>query len=327
MKKKINPYEKVTWFDDEVDGEDLIIDSTSYYYRNGCYCDCFWGPQEYDGSHSYSLELRTKYMIDVLVEEYEIEKHIATSVIHDYAERTSLEEKNLSVFLEGEKNLEKQIELIANKIRSNINLSISEWNAHRLLEQLIKLSHYDNGFPRFYDYNKDSKITPLKIRCERVLSVISAYTGKEISTLERIPFCLASDEISTDKLVQLYNLLDKGFLEQKEKDLFFSYLGKESYGCESRFLCEALFRYRIALKNITNIFEYKSTSNNFVNDLPKNLYKHHIDNIEKSIILLLGDDFDKTFTEEELKKKYGYPQMSNKELHELEWKMDDICIE
>ena len=126
----------------------------------------------------------------------------------------------MSVFLEGEKNLEKQIELIANKIRLNINLSISEWNAHRLLKELIKLSHSENSILRFYDYNKDSKITPLKIRYERVLSVISAYTGNEISEMERIPFCLASDEISTDKLVQLYNLLDKGFLSRKRRIYF-----------------------------------------------------------------------------------------------------------
>ncbi|MBP3517839.1 MAG: hypothetical protein J6K31_05465 [Parabacteroides sp.] len=314
MKKKIDPHEKVSW-------DDYIISSTSYYLRDGHYIDCFWGPQEYDGSNPHALKLRTKYLIDVLVEEYEIKKSVATLVIHDYAERTRLEEKELNVFLEGKKDLDEQIDLIANKIKSNINFSIGGWDAYRLLKKVIKLSYYDNNMIRFYDYNKDSEITSDKIRCERVLSVISAYTGKEISNLKRIPFFIVDDEISKDKLTQLYDLLDNGFSDRKKKDCFFSNLGNNSPSCTNRFLCAALFRYRIALKNVTNIFEYIDTSNNFVNDLPKNLYEHHINEIEKSIIFLLGDNFDKTFTEEELKEKYGYPKMSNEELHKLEWEI------
>ena len=34
------------------------------------------------------------------------------------------------------------------------------------------------------------------------------------------------------------------------------------------------------------------------------------------LLLLMGDDFDKTFTEEEL-FEYGYPDVTDKELYEM----------
>ena len=50
------------------------------------------------------------------------------------------------------------------------------------------------------------------------------------------------------------------------------------------------------------------------------LYSTHIGKvcgiIDRMLLLLMGDDFDKTFTEEEL-FEYGYPDVTDKELHEM----------
>lgn len=136
MKKKINPYEKVTWFDD-----DLIIDSTSYYWRNGCFCDCLEGPQEYDGNKDlWALQLRANYMIDVLVEEYEIEKHVAELVICEYVKKTNLYEDKLGNLLDCLCHLETILRVIAENIKKNqeeINENISvKWLYEKILGKI-----------------------------------------------------------------------------------------------------------------------------------------------------------------------------------------------
>ena len=45
------------------------------------------------------------------------------------------------------------------------------------------------------------------------------------------------------------------------------------------------------------------------------------DKIDKMLILLMGDDYDKTFTEKEL-HKYGYPYVTDEEL--LRMDIEDI---
>ena len=53
----------------------------------------------------------------------------------------------------------------------------------------------------------------------------------------------------------------------------------------------------------------------------KSLYDRHIkvvcDIIDEMLILLMGDDYDKTFTEKEL-FQYGYPDVTDEELEEME---------
>ena len=51
------------------------------------------------------------------------------------------------------------------------------------------------------------------------------------------------------------------------------------------------------------------------------LYRNHITPackiIDRILVLLMGDDFDKTFTEEEL-FQYGYPDVTDEELYQIE---------
>ena len=107
MKKKINPYEEVPLLEG--------YECTSYYLRDGSYVDCFRGPQEYNGESTRSLQLRANYMIDVLESEYEIDRHIAELVICNYAEKNRLITRELAC----DCNLEKVIEIIANRIKNN----------------------------------------------------------------------------------------------------------------------------------------------------------------------------------------------------------------
>ena len=111
MKKKINPYEEVPLLEG--------YECTSYYYRDGSYVDCFRGPQEYNGESERSLQLRANYMIDVLESEYEIDRHIAELVICNYAEKNRLITRELAKLLACDCNLEKVIEIIANRIKNN----------------------------------------------------------------------------------------------------------------------------------------------------------------------------------------------------------------
>lgn len=41
------------------------------------------------------------------------------------------------------------------------------------------------------------------------------------------------------------------------------------------------------------------------------------DKIDRVLLLLLGDKYDKTFTVEELREKYGYPNITDEELFQV----------
>ena len=111
MKKKINPYEEVPLLEG--------YDCTSYYYRDGTYVDCVSGPQTYDGESAKSLRLRANYMIDVLEAEYEIDRHIAEKVICKYAEKNRLVMRMLAELFGCDRDLEKVIEIIADRIKEH----------------------------------------------------------------------------------------------------------------------------------------------------------------------------------------------------------------
>ena len=84
--------------------------------------------------------------------------------------------------------------------------------------------------------------------------------------------------------------------------------------------------------NIGKIFDFTNFSSKieyflvifvfgFTKRLADDKIKECARQLDEILILLLGDTFDKTFTEDELLADYGYPAMADEQLQELkaEW--------
>ena len=205
------------------------------------------------------------------------------------------------------------------------NLFTGVWDAKRLLHELLEITESVKGW-KIELYKTDSERTPYKIRCERVISAINAFNGRK--------------EIGTDWGYILFEMLiPEGYSEMKMSELtsmIMDFLPKYETRIEDAFnqdreytsrmqLFSFLFRYRFAIYKLAthwdNVLE-TDIAGGIAIDITRKLYNEKIENInetlDKLLLLLLGDGFDKTFTEKELLEDYDYPNVTDEELHEME---------
>ena len=205
------------------------------------------------------------------------------------------------------------------------NLFTGVWDAKRLLHELLEITESVKGW-KIELYKTDSERTPYKIRCERVISAINAFNGRK--------------EIGTDWGYILFEMLiPEGYSEMKMSELtsmIMDFLPKYETRIEDAFnqdreytsrmqLFSFLFRYRFAIYKLAthwdNVLE-TDIAGGIAIDITRKLYNEKIENInetlDKLLLLLLGDGFDKTFTEKKLLEDYDYPNVTDEELHEME---------
>lgn len=88
-------------------------------------------------------------------------------------------------------------------------------------------------------------------------------------------------------------------------------------------LFETLFRYRKSLYGVENTWAGVMECSHTVAigiKTTDNLYQAHIkaasDVLDRMLVLLMGDDYDKSFTEAEL-QPFGYPDVADRELEDM----------
>lgn len=64
------------------------------------------------------------------------------------------------------------------------------------------------------------------------------------------------------------------------------------------------------------VFTYYSLAYRLTSNLNQTQIKAVSDVIDRMLVLLMGDDYDKTFTEDEL-LPFGYPDVTDKELEDM----------
>ena len=86
-----------------------------------------------------------------------------------------------------------------------------------------------------------------------------------------------------------------------------------------------LFRYRFAIYKFATHWDgvlETDIAGGIAIDITRKLYDEKIESVnetlDKLLLHLLGDDFDKTFTEKELLEDYDYPNVTDEELHEMD---------
>lgn len=198
------------------------------------------------------------------------------------------------------------------------------WNAERVLRNILCYAN-EKGFISYEDNKQD-------IRRQRFYAAFRAYGKIEESMIEDSlfgnsqvidPFLWLSKTRSEKKMEELRRLLkDKlSYRTVKMKVDSPDFLeGNYEIVC----IFQTFLNYRMELLKLERIWSGVLECNMPIGiaiNATTFLYRNHITPackiIDRILVLLMGDDFDKTFTEEEL-FQYGYPDVTDEELYQME---------
>ena len=218
----------------------------------------------------------------------------------------------------------------------DLTLFTGEWNVERLFESLLEI------------INMKGEITGLiddmlfRVKAQRVAAVFSAF-GKKVIIKTDGKYIryeinnIINDDCSEDKVKEMCNIIGYEYIESEDEYLE-SY--KESiYKLKAEYqintlrylrkyretLFEELLNYRLQCRHVINHWKGciegalggmligitgKLISSNLTKDVKQ---------LDRLLILMLGDGYDKSFSERELITNFNYPAITDSELKHLEW--------
>ena len=191
------------------------------------------------------------------------------------------------------------------------------WNAERVLQNLLRFTD-DRRNIRIPNLSDDS---PHDIEVRRFVAAMKAY-GKDVNNFNEFDG-IVSNSCSPAKTDEFRRLLKENLDNDFQKgrvDGSGFILGNR----DVRHLFMALFEYRKRLYDVEHAWSGLlecPMSVAMVVKATNNLYQKHIkaicDTIDRMLVLLMGDDYDKTFTEEEL-LPFGYLDVTDEELEDMD---------
>jgi len=213
------------------------------------------------------------------------------------------------------------------------------WNPTRILYGYLYDSDEDGCLPNIDDWQNSSK----KIGVQRLYAAMRAY-GKKPEWFYRSnnPLSyyndnrdkclhLLSETRSKEKMMKFRDLVkrnlrhDQGFNNRVQSVDSQNFM---SHKMEVSFVFSKLMEYRKKLFAIEDIWSSMlecSRSIGAIFEMTTNLTHELLcpmsKIIDEMILLLMGDDYDKTFTEEEL-FQYGFPNVTDEELFQMQ--MDEF---
>lgn len=167
---------------------------------------------------------------------------------------------------------------------------------------------------------------------ERLDSVLSAYgrcwrprgrglIGKMSEDKQKELFSLISDNENieaSDKMISRIIDAQKFFDFSEEENLnydsgysvghFFSYL---------LYIYVSLCRINDPFHNMVECSHSVGETCSYISRSILSSQKELLDKIKRILVLMMGDDFDKEISEVELIEKYGYPEVTDEELHNM----------
>lgn len=201
------------------------------------------------------------------------------------------------------------------------------WNAERVLKTFLNYANEDGFLVDMSSYEE----SPYKIGQRRLLAALKAYGRDEICFYNSHPespfpshnacLFLISSTRSQKKMDEFRDIIRQSISATPvyERLLSDSFINE----ADIKLAFEKLFEFRkgiFALEHQWSGVLECSPSLGLIYRATNMLYSTHIRKacgiIDTMLILLMGDDFDKTFTEEEL-FEYGYPDVTDKELYEM----------
>lgn len=225
--------------------------------------------------------------------------------------------------------------------------NLPKWDAKRLVQEYLKKADLIDHYKR---KPFDDMVWSNQIRVKRIASALRAFIGMEgveekpidlITSvfdgwnfehiLEYSPFleeerdhlnALLKDAIADDH--RFKSIMNMEEYRRREDP---SRMEREKYR-DRGYMLRVLFEYRVASEKLISCFDgmmegtvgaylgYLAVKGSCLNPL-----KDHNDKIDDIIVLLLGEKFKKSFSEEEVKANYGYPKETDYELDE--WDCDN----
>lgn len=190
------------------------------------------------------------------------------------------------------------------------------WNAERILKEYLSMAD-KRGSIRDIDLFDDS---PRSIKVRRFVAAMKAY-GKDINEFTEYEG-IVSNSCSPEKMNEFRRLLkenlDDDYLKERIDGSRFIRGNRDIH-----YLFMALFEYRKRLYEVEHAWSGMlecPMSVVMVVKTTNSLYQKYIkgvcDVIDRMLILLMGDDYDKAFTEKEL-LPFGYPDVTDDELQEM----------
>ena len=208
---------------------------------------------------------------------------------------------------------------------------IGVWDSKRLLRELLEITESVKSW-KIELYETDSEQTPYKIRCERVVSAINAFKRHKVlrpdSDYILLSLLVTEDNYSEEKMSKIISLI-VDLLPEHIKEIYNEKVVKtsldEDYTSGRLFLFMFLLEYRFETYKLYTYWDKvleTCIGGSIAIHITNKLYDEKIENVnetlDKLLLLLLGDDFNKTFTEKELLEDYDYPNVTDEELHEME---------
>ena len=198
------------------------------------------------------------------------------------------------------------------------------WNAERVLDNILCYAN-EKGFISYEDNKQD-------IRRQRFYAAFRAYGKIEEYMIEDSlfgnsqvidPFLWLSKTRSEKKMEELRRLL-KDNLSYRTIKMKVDSPDFLERNYEIVCIFQTFLNYRMELLKLERIWSGVLECNMPIGiaiNATTFLYRNHITPackiIDRILVLLMGDDFDKTFTEEEL-FQYGYPDVTDEELYQME---------
>ena len=189
------------------------------------------------------------------------------------------------------------------------------WNAARILQGLLRFTD-DRGNIRSQNLSDDS---PYGIKVRRFAAAMKAYGKDECIYCGTEHFI--SDTCSEEKMKELCLLLKQNLPEKYSTTLANPDILKGIR--ERKDMFKTLFRYRKSLDIVENTWSGVMECSHTVAigiKATDRIYQKHIkaasDVLDRMLVLLMGDDYDKSFTEAEL-LPFGYPDVTDEELEDM----------
>lgn len=181
-----------------------------------------------------------------------------------------------------------------------------------------ELLHFTDDRGRIRDLNL-SDDSPYGIEVRRFAAAMKAYGKEECLYVGNEH--LISNACSDDKMEELCLLLKQNLHDKYSTDLAKPDILKGIR--ERKNLFETLFRYRKSLYRVENIWSGVMECSHTVaigikvtDKIHQKYIKAASDVLDRMLVLLMGDDYDKSFTEADL-LPFGYPDVADRELEDM----------
>ena len=224
----------------------------------------------------------------------------------------------------------------------DLNLFSGEWNVERLYISLLEIIEDVDGCGGPLSIKVPIDDVLFRVKAQRVAAVFSAF-GKEVKMKVFGKFIsyeidnIINDTCSEDKVKEMCNITGYRYVKSEDEYLeSFKDKYKDKFRAESHMeilqhlkdsresLFHSLLKYRLDCRRVINHWQgcFEGILCSMLIRISKNVISSNLEKdvkqLDRLLILMMGDGYDKSFSERDLIANFNYPTVTDSELKELE---------